>query len=109
MFDESYKAAEYEMGEINNLFASGKTARQGFIRKVFVIFATQIGFSFVMILFAIFNKDYRMFYATHFWLNILAMILLVVISIVLYCTHISRKVDLSGTTQLHSARSVHLS
>jgi hypothetical protein len=109
MDNQNYSSDVYEAGEINNLFASGKTARQGFIKKVFLIFLTQIAFSFVMVLFAIYNEDYRMFYANNLFINILAIILLIGISIVLYCTHLSRKVFSKGPAQLHSIGSFYLS
>lgn len=89
---QSYRSADYEFGDINNLFASGKTARQDFIRKVFLIFLTQIGFTFIMVLFAIYKPAYRQFYAEHFFVNILAIIVLIATSITLYCTYLARKV-----------------
>ena len=94
MFETQSVRSEYNEfgGEINNLSASGKSARQAFIRKVFFIFLTQIAFTFAMVSCAIFSTAYRQFYANSLLLMILAFAGLIASSIALYCTYLARKV-----------------
>jgi FtsH-binding integral membrane protein len=86
--------ANNEEEEVFNINGFGdKKIRLGFIKKVYLILATQLVFSAYMVVLSIYNESYRQFLKDYPFVIIIAAVLSIVISYALICYKtIARKV-----------------